>query len=86
MSPQLDAMTSVTAALMTIAGVAALSNDLSHMVYYQANPLELETRLELERRYSQWAVKSVIAGCPQGDIECMEREAKRLSEVKLKRR
>jgi len=86
MISNLGGITSMTAALITIAGVAALSNDLSHMVYYSANPLESEKRLELERKYGQWAVKSAIAVCPLGDIECIEREAKRLSEVRLKRR
>jgi len=86
MSPQLDAMTSVTAALMTIAGVAALSNDLSHMAYYSASPLESGRRAELEKKYGRWAVKSAIAICPLGNIECIEREAKRLSEARLTRR
>jgi hypothetical protein len=73
-------------ALITMAGVAALSNDMSHVVYSSAKPLESGERLELEKKYGQWAVKSAIAVCPLGDIECVEREAKRLSETRLRRR
>ena len=86
MTPQLGGITNMAAALITVAGVAALGNDLSHIVYYSANPLESEERTELEKKYGHWAVKLAIAVCPLGDTECIEREAKRLSEVRLKRR
>jgi len=83
MSSQLEAMTGVTAAQMTMAGVAALSNDLSPIVYGSANPQKLE---ELRKKYGQWAVKSAIAACPLGDLKCIEREAQRLSQVRQTRR
>ena len=86
MNSALGGIADMAAALVTVAGAAALSNDLSHIVYYSASPLESERRLELERKYGQWAVKSAIAACPLGNIECIEREAKRLSEARLKRR
>jgi hypothetical protein len=76
----------MTAALTTMAGVAALNNDMSHIVYCSTKPLESGKRLELEKKYGQWAVESAIAVCPLGDIECIEREAKRLSETRLRRR
>jgi hypothetical protein len=42
--------------------------------------------VELERKYGRWAVSVATSGCPHGDIECIEREAKRFHEVKLHRR
>ena len=76
----------MTAALMTMASVAALSNDMPQTIYCSTKPLEPGKRLELEKKYGQWAVESAIAVCPLGDIECIEREAKRLSETRLRRR
>jgi len=86
MNSALGGIAQMAVALVTVAGVAALSNDLSHIVYYSADPLQSEKRAELEKKYGRWAVKSAIAICPLGNIECIEREAKRLSEARLTRR
>lgn len=69
--------------LMAMASVAALTNDLSHAVYYSVNPLDPDKERELERKYGKWAVATAKASCPFGDIESIEREAKRLKEARL---
>jgi len=58
-------------------GVAGLMNDFSHLV----NPYQ-----ELEDKYGHWAVETARGVCPAGDMECVEREAKRLYEVRTGRR
>ena len=75
----------MAAMLIVIASVAALTNDLSHAVYYSMNPLNPDKGRELEGKYGKWAVKLATAACPFDDIECIEREAKRLSEARLRR-
>jgi hypothetical protein len=64
-------------------GVASLTNDLSHIL--SANPISGDKRRELEARYGRWAVDTAIAVCPLNDIECIEREAKRLAEARFYR-
>lgn len=86
MDSRLDAITCMSTVLMAMVGVAALTNDLSHIVYYSSNPIASGKRKELEEKYGGWAVKSAIAACPLNDIECIEREARRLSEARLLRR
>jgi len=44
MNSQLDVMPSVIAALVAMASVAALSNGLSHVAYYSANPMPCQKR------------------------------------------
>ena len=50
------------------------------------NPIPYGTRLELEGKYGRWALETAIAVCPHDDVECIEREAKRLYEARLTRR
>lgn len=58
-------------------GVAGLMNEYSHLV----NPYQ-----ELEDSYGHWAVETARRVCPTRDMECVEREAKRLYEVRIGRR
>ncbi len=43
-------------------------------------------RTEFEKKYGRWAVKTAVSVCPHGDIEAIEREAKRLYESRVMRR
>ncbi len=43
------------------------------------------TREELEVKYGRWAVETALAIVPRGDVEKLEREAKRLYEARLAR-
>jgi hypothetical protein len=45
-----------------------------------------DKRIELERKYGSWAVKTAISVCPHNDIKCIERESKRLYESRVMRR
>jgi hypothetical protein len=58
-------------------GVASLMNDFSHLV---------DPYLELEEKYSRWAVETARGVCPFQDWECIEREARRLYESRMLRR
>jgi HEAT repeat protein len=64
-------------------GVAGLMNDLSHIL--NPNPISGEKYRELEARYGRWALDTAIAVCPLDDVECIEREAKRLAEARFHR-
>jgi hypothetical protein len=44
-----------------------------------------EQREELEEKYGRWAVETALAVVPRGDMEKLEREAKRLYESRLVR-
>jgi len=48
--------------------------------------LSPDKRIELERKYGSWAVKTAISVCPHNDIKCIERESKRLYESRVMRR
>ena len=82
MPSQLDVIAAWTVGLVSIAGVAALVKTVA----FSDNPIPYRKRLELEERYGHWAVSSAIAACPHDDIECIQREAKRLHQVRLYRR
>jgi len=41
----------------------------------------VQERRRLEQVYGVWAVRQAEAFCPQKDVACVEREAKRLFEV-----
>jgi len=47
--------------------------------------LSSEQMKELEEKYGHWALKTALAVVPRGDIEKLEREAKRLYESRLVR-
>ena len=49
------------------------------------NPVPYDKRMELEKKYGHWAVKTAISVCPHNDIKCIEREAKRLYESRVRR-
>jgi len=51
-----------------------------------SKPIPYDKRIELEKQYGRWAVETAIGVCPRNDIECIEREAKRLHESRVKRR
>jgi len=50
------------------------------------NPIPYEKKQELIEKYGEWAVKTAIKVCPHDDVECIEREARRLYESRILRR
>jgi hypothetical protein len=84
MPSQLDAIFGWGIAIIGLFIVAAIGRQLVKAAL--GNPIPYETRRDFESRYGKWAVETAIAVCPHDDIECIEREAKRLSEARLLRR
>jgi hypothetical protein len=50
------------------------------------NPIPWDKKRELIQKYGLWAVNRAEAFCPENDVACVEREAKRLIEVYKYRR
>ena len=67
-----------------LTSVAAMGRQVVIMAV--SNPIPHNKRVELEDKYGHWAVETAIAVCPHDDIKCIEREAKRLYEVRVMRR
>jgi len=85
MTSQVASITELGKVLVITAGVAAMMNDFSHAVYYSANPLPYDKQRGLEEKYGTWAVSVAKASCPFGDIECVERESRLLSQKRLRK-
>jgi len=51
-----------------------------------SKPISYDKRMELEKLYGHWAVETAIGICPRNDFKCIEREAKRLHDTRVKRR
>ena len=94
--PQADPLTGTAASLATLslalAGVAALARAVMGLALpssssgHSSNPIPWGEKERLYRLYGKWAVGRAEADCPQGDVACVEREAKRLYEVRIARR
>mgnify|MGYP001578222174 CR=1 FL=1 len=70
---------SVGLQLRSLAGVAAPAKGVLRGLTHCSIP-----RRELERiagRYGWWAARKAEAFCPEDDVACVEREARRLLEV-----
>jgi len=85
MTSQVASMTELGKVLVITAGVAAMMNDFSHAVYYSANPIPYSRERELQEKYGTWALSVAKASCPFGDIECIERESRLLSQKRLRK-
>lgn len=44
-----------------------------------------EDKVRLTEKYGKWAVNQAEAVCPEDDVACVEREARRLFEARLTR-
>jgi len=83
---RLDVIAGWGIVLSGLATVAAAAAGLMKRFAHPDNPIPYDRRLELEQKYGHWAVETAIAVCPHDDIKCIEREARRLYEVRLHRR
>ena len=86
MPQQTDVIVGWGILLSGVAAVAAAAAGLLKWFASPDNPIAYDKRLELEEKYGHWAVETAIAVCPHNDIRCIEREAERLSDVRLHRR
>lgn len=97
MPSQLDATMQWGTGLITLVIVAAMMRQMVKAALapqpatagtheFQPQTLPFERERELEEQYGHWAVQTAIEVCPMGDIECVEREAKRLYQARILRR
>lgn len=86
MPERLDVIFGWAITLFGLVTVAAAAAGLMKRFTHPDNPIAYDKRLELEEKYGHWAVETAIAVCPHDDIRCIEREARRLSQVRLHRR
>ncbi|MDY6916926.1 MAG: hypothetical protein SVP26_03130 [Chloroflexota bacterium] len=84
MASQLEGIFSWGIGLTGLLIVAAVGRQLVRAP--RDNPIPHEERRRLEERYGRWAVETAVSVCPVDDVECVEREARRLSEARLSRR
>jgi len=83
-SSSIEQAVSAGAALLVLAGVAALARRAVGIAL--SNPIPWEEKQRLYGSYGRWAVNMAEAVCPHGDAACVEREAKRFYEVRRSRR
>ena len=79
-SDYLAPVVSFAGALASMCAVAAVCRMVVKALFDPS-----EKRRELIDRYGRWAVELAEASCPRGDEECVEREARRLYEVRIAR-
>ena len=81
-SQQLDSIISFAMSVFVITGVAVLMS----RALEEHHSIPWEAKKPLIERYGLWAVNRAEAFCPENDVACVEREAKRLMEVYRYRR
>jgi hypothetical protein len=80
-SQQLESIVNLALSAFMITGVAVMaSRTIGH------HSIPWEAKQPLIERYGLWAVNRAEAFCPENDVACVEREAKRLIEVYRHRR
>jgi len=80
-SQQLDVINFAASAFL-ITGVAVMMS----RALEEQHSIPWEDKVRLTEKYGKWAVNRAEAFCPEGDVACVEREAKRLIEVHRYRR
>ena len=80
-SQQLESTVNLALSAFLITGVAVMA---SRAIGHHSIPRE--AKQPLIERYGLWAVNRAEAFCPENDVACVEREAKRLIEVYRHRR
>jgi hypothetical protein len=80
-SQQLESIVNLALSAFMITGVAVMA---SRAIGHHSIPWE--AKQPLIERYGLWAVNRAEAFCPENDVACVEREAKRLIEVYRHRR
>lgn len=77
---ELEPIVSFGMTMVTLAGVAALVGGTIRVASHHSIPLE--AKRPLQEKYGKWAVDLAEAFCPENDVACVEREARRLIEVR----
>ena len=86
-SSQLETIVSLGAGLIVSASVVALASRMSRTIFEPAHhSIATEDLNRITDKYGKWAARRAQAFCPENDVACVEREAKRLYEVVTHRR
>ena len=80
----LASVVSLGATLRVLAFMAVMAREATRMAFHHSIPWEDKKRLY--GSYGKWAVDLAEAFCPESDVACVEREAKRLYEARITRR
>lgn len=81
-SQQLENIINFAMSAFVITGVAAMMS----RALEEHHSIPWEDKVRLIHQYGTWAVNRAEAFCPENDVACVEREAKRLIEVYRYRR
>jgi len=83
-SEQLEPIIGFATSMAVIAGVAVMVRQMTGAMFHHSIPWEAKE--PLIDKYGLWAVNRAEAFCPENDVACVEREAKRMFEVRKHRR
>ncbi len=75
-SVQLESIINFAISAFIVTGVAVM---MGRVIGHHSIPWE--AKKPMVERYGTWAVNRAEAFCPENDVACVEREAKRLIEV-----
>ena len=78
-SQQYEPVIGFATSVIVLAGVAVMMRQMTGAMLHHSIPWEDKQRLS--KLYGTWAVNRSEAMCPEGDVACVEREAKRMMEV-----
>ena len=78
-SQQYEPVIGFATSVALIAGVAVMMGQMTGAMFHHSIPWEDKARLS--KLYGTWAVNRSESVCPENDVACVEREAKRLLEV-----
>jgi len=81
-SQQLESIINFAMSAFMITGVAVVMS----RALEEHHSIPWEDKVRLAEKYGKWAVNRAEAFCPEKDVACVEREAKRLMEVYRYRR
>ena len=88
-SSQLDTIFSAAVTLVELSLVAATVHGITRvmsLVGAQAHSIPADDLQRVADKYGKWAANRAEAFCPENDVACVEREAKRMYEVVTHRR
>ena len=88
-SSPLDTIFSAAVTLVSLSLVAAAAQGVTRILFpveAQAHSIPADDLQRIADKYGKWAANRAEAFCPENDVACVEREAKRMYEVVTHRR
>ena len=89
LSEQIQPIIGLATSMVIMAGVAVMVRQIAHGVTAQEashHSIPWQAKKPLIEKYGLWAVNRAEAFCPENDVACVEREARRMMEVMKYRR